>query len=225
MGKPAVITGIKKIYVAQMTADDPIGGIAYNAPVQLNLVQEIGLKIKINPAILYAENNVADINVAFQEADIDIVLANLTSAQQALLFGQTTAASGGVYSQITDQPPYFALLYKATLPGGYFRYGCFYKGMFLPPDIDMKTQEGKINYAPPKTTGTFIATQYNGLWEWHLDTSDPNGSSMTDATWFASVTFPTGDITAPTISSTTPASNATNVAIGTTYHWHARHFR
>lgn len=209
MPKPTIITGIKKVYVALQTADD-VSNLTYATPKYYAGIQDFSIKPKQNIEPLWAENQIFDQGVAFQEVDIEITLASLTSAQRVEILGQHAAASGGVYSNLSDTPPYVAILYKATIPGGY-RYGVFYKGMFSIPDEDMKGQEGKTAYAAPKISGTFIPPINLETWEYHVDTTDPNCPADIDSTWFSQVTVPTADTVAPTVTSV-PADAATGVS-------------
>jgi phi13 family phage major tail protein len=217
MPKPNIVDGIKKVYIA--TCTDDVSGATFGTPVYCPGVQELGLKLKFNPAPLWAENQMWDNNIVFESAEVSVSLASLTSAQRALIFGQTLASGGGVYSQATDVQPWVAILYKASIPGGAFRYGVIYKGLFTSPDEDIKGQEGKITYAIPKLTGTFIPLLYNCTWEYHIDTTDPSCPVGIDATWFTSVIFPSADIVAPTIASSVPTTAASGVAVTTTYAW------
>jgi phage major tail protein, phi13 family len=208
MAKPTIITGINKAYIALQTKDDSTG-LSFGSPKYYAGIQELGFKPKQNTEQLYAENQVWDQATAFQQADIDVSLASLTSAQRAELLGQSVATGGGVFASATDIAPYVALLYKATIAGG-FRYGVFYKGMFQIPDETIKGQEGKVAYAVPKLSATFIPTINNAMWEYHIDTTDPNCPVDIDTTWFTAVAVPNVDTTVPTIT-TVPLNAATGV--------------
>jgi phi13 family phage major tail protein len=210
MPKPTIIIGIEKAYIAIQTKDDSTG-VTYNTPKYYSGVKEIGMKPKQNVEPLWGENQIMDQAVAFQQADIDISLASLTSAQRVEILGQNIAAAGGVYAKSNDVPPFVALLYKATIAGGY-RYGVFYKGLFTIPDESMKGQEGKVTYSIPKMSAAFIPTVNNSIWEYHVDTTDPNCPVNIDTTWFNSVATPNADIITPKITCV-PANNATAVAV------------
>lgn len=158
--------------------------------------------------------------------DVDLTLAALTSSEKAEILGQSIAAEGGVYAAQEDEAPYGAILYKATIRGG-FRYGVLYKGMFTLPEDSIKGQEGKPQFLSPKISATFQPTIYQitgadgkkkSLWEWHVDTTDPNCPEDIDDTWFTSVKFPTNDTTAPTVT-TVPADEATGVSASANVVW------
>jgi phi13 family phage major tail protein len=204
------IVGIEKCYIAVQTADTD-SDLTYGTPAHYEGIQEIGMKPKQNTATQYAENKVWDQATAFDSCDVTVKLADLSSAQRAVVLGQTIAANGGIYATDADVAPYVALLYKATIRGGW-RYGILYKGVFTLPDDSAKGQEGKIEFQSPSIAALFQATRMNGMWEYHVETTDPNCPVDIDSTWFNSVTIPDADITPPTVI-TTPAENATGVAV------------
>jgi len=212
------IIGIEKLYVAKQTKDD-ITGLIYAAPKYYAGVKTLGIKPKQNTEKLFAENILWDQATSLDSVDVEADLADLTSAQRVELLGQTTAAAGGVYASGADVAPYVALLYKATLRNGAKRYGVIYKGAFQLPEDNLEGQEGKTKFQAPKVKATFQPTQYNGMWEYHVDTTDPNCPGTIDSTWFNAVTVPGVDITAPTLTSTTPINNATTVATSSTFVW------
>lgn len=210
------IIGIEKLYVALLTKDDSTG-LTYASPKYYENIKELSIKPKQNTEKLYAENRLVDQATAFDSADVEALLAALTSAQKAELLGQTIAATGGVFASSSDVAPYVAILYKATIRGGY-RYGVMYKGVFSLPDDAMKGQEGKIEFQNPKIQAVFQPTLYNKMWEYHVDTTDPNCPVNIDSTWFSTVTIPGADTTPPTLT-TSPVDAATAVAVTANMIW------
>ncbi|GAB6170939.1 Ig-like domain-containing protein [Paradesulfitobacterium aromaticivorans] len=211
------IVGVEKLYVAVQTKDDSTG-LTYGTPAYYEGVKEIGVKPKQNTEKLYAENKLWDQATSFDSADVDITQADLTSAQRATILGQTIATAGGVYAKDTDIAPYVAVLYKANLSKGGYRYGVLYKGAFGLPDDSMKGQEGKKEFQVPKLSAVFQPTKYNGMWEYHVDTTDPNCPANIDTTWFTAVTIPDADTTPPTVT-TSPLDGVTAVAVSANMIW------
>lgn len=211
------VTGIEKLFVAK-NISDTVAAINYDTPKYYEGIQEFGIKPKQNTEKQYAENKLRDQASALDSVDVDLTIASLTSAQKAEILGQTVAAEGGVYASQEDEAPYVAILYKATIRGG-FRYGVLYKGMFTLPEDALKGQEGKIAFQSPKISAVYQPTIYQitgqdgkkkSLWEWHVDTTDPNCPDDIDDAWFTSVKFPTADTVAPT-ATTVPITAATGV--------------
>lgn len=211
-----MIVGVEKAYIALQTVDTA-AALTYAAPAYYEGVKEIGAKPKQNTEKLYAENKLWDQATSFDSCDVALKLADMTSAQRAELLGQTIASLGGVYAKDTDVAPYVALLYKATLRSGY-RYGVFYKGVFGLPDDSMKGQEGKTEFQVPVMNAMFQPTIKNGMWEYHVDTTDPNCPAGIADTWFTAVAIPAADAVAPTVT-VVPVDAAANVAVNTTITW------
>lgn len=212
------VIGIEKLYVAVLTKDDSTG-VTYNTPKYYAGVKTLGIKPKQNTEKLYAENMLWDQATTLDSVDVEIEVADLTSAQRVELLGQTTAAAGGVYATGDDVAPYVAVLYKATLRGGGKRYGVLYKGAFQLPEDNLEGKEGKVKFLSPKVKATFQPLVSSMMWEYHVDSTDPNVPVGIDTTWFNAVTIPGGDTIAPTLTSTTPANNATGVSASTTFAW------
>ncbi len=210
------ITGIENLYYAKQTADT-LNTLTYGTPIYMPGVKELGIKPKQNTEKSYAENKLWDQMTVFDSAEVSISIQDLTSAQRADLLGQNTAAEGGVFATDGDEAPYVALLYKATIRGGY-RYGVIYKGQFTLPDDSMKGQEGKPDFQTPSIKATFQPTIYAMMvgsnqkspWEYHVDTTDPNCPADIDSTWFNTVKIPGADTAVPTVT-TIPADGDSEV--------------
>jgi len=211
------VTGIEKCYVAIQTSDSE-SAVNYNTPKYYEGIQEFDMKPKQNTEKQYAENKLCDQASVLDSVDVSLALKSISSAQKSEILGQSIATEGGVYGSQKDEAPYVAILYKATIRGG-FRYGVLYKGMFTLPDDAFKGQEGKLVFQSPKISGVFQSTYFqiigqNGnkksLWEWHVDTTDPNCPVDIDSVWFTSVKFPTADTVAPAVT-TVPINNETSV--------------
>ena len=210
------ITGIENLYYAKQTVDT-LNTLTYGTPIYMPGVKELGIKPKQNTEKSYAENKLWDQMTVFDSAEVSISIQDLTSAQRADLLGQNTAAEGGVFATDGDEAPYVALLYKATIRGGY-RYGVIYKGQFTLPDDSMKGQEGKPDFQTPSIKATFQPTIYAMMvgsnqkspWEYHVDTTDPNCPEDIDSTWFKTVKIPGADTSVPTVA-TIPADGDSEV--------------
>jgi len=193
------IIGVEKAYIAPVTTDT-VESLVFGTPVYYEGIKRLGIKPKQSTEKLYAEDQLWDQKTTFDSADVDIELADLSSAQRVVVLGQNTAAEGGVYAKGDDVAPYVAILYKAPLStAGEYRYGVVYKGAFELPDDSIEGQEVKVKYQTPKISGAFQPLKNNKMWEYHVDTTDPNCPVDIDDTWFASVTVPSADTTPPTV--------------------------
>lgn len=214
------IIGVEKLYIAAVTTDTS-GSLVFGTPEYYEGVKKIGLKPKQSTEKLYGEDKLWDQATAFDSCDVEIELTDLTSAQRVSLLGQTTAAAGGVYAKRTDVAPFKAILYKAPIRSNgteAYRYGVIYKGAFELPEDSMDGQEGKKKFQIPKIKATFQPLRNNDMWEYHVDTTDPNCPNDIDTTWFTAVTVPTADTTPPTVT-VSPVDAATGVAVGSNITW------
>jgi phi13 family phage major tail protein len=206
-----IITGIEKCYIAIQTADSSVA-LTYGTPAYYEGVKELGIVPAQNISKLYGENKLWAQETAFDEAAVSLSLTSLTSAQRAALLGQSTATAGGTYAKSTDSAPYVALLYKANIHGGGVRYGVLYKGKFGLPEDTMRGKEASIEFQTPVIAGAFQPTINNDMWEYHVDSTDPNYAITEDADWFGAVVVPTADAVAPTVTCV-PADAASSVAV------------
>lgn len=219
--------GIEKLYVAKQISDTS-AGLSYDTPRYFKNVQELDIKPKTNNAKAYAENRLVDQQNMFDSADISISRFEMTADEEAYLLGKDKASKGGVIGSLGDEAPFVAALYKAPIRTNdkktAYRYGVIYSIIFEPPDNSMKALEGKPDFSQvPKLSGTAQSTEWsykdtngNGKhpWEWHIDTTDPNCPKDIDDTWFKTVPVPSiGEIVTLALSSSTPAANATGIAI------------
>lgn len=223
-------SGIEKLYAARLTQDTS-AGLLFDTPRYLSLVTELSIKPKYNTDQAYAENRMVDQASEFDSAAIGVNRYEMRSDESAYLLGQDTAAAGGVINSSGDEAPNICLLYRAPLrrktsSGNVVkRYGVIYKAQFTPPDSDLKTLAGKPDLSQvPQLSGQAQPTEWsytntNGQekhpWEYHVDSDDPNCPTGIDSTWFNGVSIP-GVVAAPALSltSSTPASAATNVSTG-----------
>lgn len=210
-----IITGIEKLYVATVTADTS-GALTFGTPAYYEGVKELGIRPITNTSKLYGENKMWAQANSFDSAEVSLALTTLTSAQRAALLGQSTAAAGGTYATSADEAPYVAVLYKAnihtTAAGDAYRYGVLYKGKFSIPEDNFKGKEGSIEFQTPVMSAIFQPTINNGMWEYHVDSTDDNYAINTDADWFGAVVVPTVASTAPTVTCV-PIDTATEVTV------------
>lgn len=205
------LVGLEKLYYALITSDTS-SELAFNTPVYLAGVKELGISPKQNTEKLFAENKLWDQDTVLEEVEVTINIADLTNTQLVALLGHTLASEGGAYAKSSDEAPYVALLYKANKSNGESRYGVLYKGKFTLPEDSAKGQEGKVEYQTPSIKATFQPLQNNSMWKYQVDTDDPNCPVDIDTTWFTAVTVPGSDTVAPTVT-TVPLDGAVGVAV------------
>lgn len=180
------ITDLNKLYVALITKDESPAP-TFEKPVYLPGVKEIGIKIKTNTDMGYAEGIVWDTESTMEGADIDINIVDLTDKEEAMLLGHKIATEGGIIYGANDISPEVAILFKAMKANGKARYVTLYRGKFEDSDEDYKGKEGKTDFQSRKLTGSFSPLKSNGMFKYKVDEED----KMDDTKFFAEVTIPT----------------------------------
>lgn len=188
--------GIEKLFYSILTKDDTTT-LTYGVPVYLPGVKEITVNPKQNTEKIYAENKVWEQDTSLESIEVGINLADLTNAEKAKLLGHTLAAEGGIFAGGKDSAPYIALLYKANLSGGGYRYQVLYKGKLGLPQDSVKGEEGKKDYQTEEMSGIFQTTKKNGMWKYQVDSTDDLVPADIDTTFFASVIIPTKKVVTP----------------------------
>lgn len=219
--------GVEKLYMARLISDTS-AGLIYDKPRYFKNIQELDIKPKVNNAKAYAENRLVDQENMFDSSELSINRYAMTSDENAYILGKDKAANGGAISSLGDEAPFVAVLYKAPIRTNdkqkAYRYGVIYSAIFQEPDSTMKALEGKPDLSQvPKISGTAQATEWcykdtNGNekhpWEWHVDTTDPGCPEDIDTKFFDAVMLPSiANVSELALSSSTPAANATNVAV------------
>ena len=111
---------------------------------------------------------------------------DLVPSEQAALLGQTQDADGVLYAGENDDPPYFAIGFRALKANGLYRYVWLYKVKFAIPTENHATKGDSITFQTPQLVGTFIKRP-DGYWKADA-TLDPD--SDTAQNWFKAVREP-----------------------------------
>ena len=85
-------------------------------------------------------------------------------ADLAALLGQQQDDDMVVYGSDTDEPPYFAIGFRAKKAGGSYKYIWLYKVKFAIPSESYQTKGDSIEFTTPEITGQFIKRP-DGLWK------------------------------------------------------------
>lgn len=180
------VVGVEKLYYAKITSDVPGQTPVFAAPVYLQGIKEIGLKVTINTEKLYAENKVWESDTAFDSTEATINVVDLLNTENADLMGHKLAESGGIIYSENDVAPDIALLFKANKANGKARYVVLYNNKFTDSDETYKGKEGKTEFQTKSIVSTGAALKSNGMWKYTVDEED----GMTDEIFFKSVIIP-----------------------------------
>lgn len=173
-------TGVKKLVYAIMT-DEKLEtyGTIKSAPPLIN----IKVAPKNDTAKLYADNQVVDVQTTLGDITCDFETQDMPLEIQADFFGHILDPITGVmHYNKNDKAPYMALGYARTKANGGTRCVWLMKVKFEEISEESKTQEDKISFQTPHTTGTAIANNV-GTWKHTSDTdsgTSPAGLTFLD---------------------------------------------
>jgi phi13 family phage major tail protein len=155
--------GLRDLYCAPITADSN-GNDVYGQPRRLAKAISADLSVETAEAILYGDDAVDDTAKEFVKGTLGLNVTDLPTIEQAALLGHTMDADGVLYAGEGDDPPYFAIGFRARKNNGHYRYIWLYKVKFSIPTDKFQTKGEKIEFTTPEITGTFIKRD-DGLWK------------------------------------------------------------
>lgn len=181
------IIGLDMLHVAKITEDEVTGEETYDAPQRLVDGIDMNITPSVNSQNLFADDKVAEIITQFGSVEVSFSIAELGTANYALLLGKEADSNGVIVDSADDEIPYFAMGFRSKKSNGEYRYVWMYKGRFNPPEETYNTQTDSPNPQTQSISGTFIKRD-DGKWRARVDSDD---SSLIDPTvvenWFTNV--------------------------------------
>ncbi|MDE3838660.1 hypothetical protein C0966_04555 [Bacillus methanolicus] len=208
----AVQVGLSDLYYAILTKDDSTG-VAYQSPVKIAGAINAKISPKVDTQTLYADDGPSETVTSLGEIEVEFEAKDIPLSVQASLLGHTIS-NGILVKSVSDTAPYVALGFKSKKSNGKYRFVWIFKGRFETPEQEYKTSEDKPSFQTPKLKGTFVKRDNDGRWQ--IIGDEDEAGFTAGSTWFNAVVNVSSDTTPPTLSSTTPANNATSVAVSTT---------
>lgn len=189
-------TGIKKLVYTIMTDEifETYGAIK-EAPPLIN----IKVAPKSDTAKLYANNEVVEVATTLGDIALDFETQDMPLEVQADFFGHVLDPLTGVMVyNANDKAPYMAIGYERTKANGKSRCVWLMKAKFEEISEEAKTQEDKVSFQTPKTTGTAIANKA-GVWKNVADEDSGTTPVLNFLTTVPDAALP--DLVAPTMTS------------------------
>lgn len=181
-----VLIGLRNVVFAPLLTD-PVGGTAtYDTPV--DLVGAISAKVNPNATndTLFADDGPYETASTIGKIELELNVADLDLAAQALLFGHTLTVDDILIRKSSDVPPWGAIGFKSLKSNGSYRYTWLAKGKFALPEQENQTKGDSIEFNTPTTTGSFVKRESDDEWERHIDEDSPNFTQSNADTWFDS---------------------------------------
>lgn len=212
--------GLRDVHYALLESDT-VSGVEYQTPVRM--IGAIAANVNPNPstATLFADDGPYDSASTLGEIELELNMADLTPAHQAVLLGHTFQG-GLLIRRAADTPPWVAIGYRSLKSNGVYRYTWLYKGRFSESEQNNQTRGDSIEWQTPTITGAFVRRDFDDAWQVEAESDDPQAASKC-AVWFDSV-IDSGAVggLVLTPSSATLAIGGTielTVTGGTTYTW------
>lgn len=206
---------VDSLYYAVQTSDTATGS-TYGAVKPLAPTAKISVDPAVNSQTFYADGKAQESAQVMGEGKISLDTSTLTLAVQADVLGHTLDGTGGIIYNENDEAPYVAIFYRRLKANKHFRYIKLLKCKFTDPKDDAETESNNVKIQNDSVSGTFYPRISDGNWRTVKDQDEP-GYVDVSSTWFTAVD--SADVTAPTVSSTTPAAGATGVSVNTTFVW------
>lgn len=155
--------GLRDLYRAPITIAEN-GAETYGAPVRMAKAISAELAVEVAEAVLYADDGADEVVKEFVSGELTLNVNDLLPADLAALLGQTQDDDNVVYASEADEPPYFAIGFRAKKTGGKYKYIWLYKVKFAIPDESYQTKGDSIEFTTPEIVGQFIKRP-DGLWK------------------------------------------------------------
>lgn len=194
--------GMRDLYIARCIEDPMDGTTVYGAPKRLAKAMKAELSVETAEGVLYGDDAVDTIEKEFVKGTLKLGTTDLENTSEAELLGQSVDEDGVAFGGEEDDPPYWAIGFRAKKPGGLYKYLWIYKCKFKVPDETYETKGDGINFQTPEIEGEFIKRDSDARWKanYVCKPSDPVAQS-----WFDKVREPKGTVSPIPIEPTTPA--------------------
>ncbi len=206
---------LRDLHFAPLTSDTAAGA-TYGAMTKIAGLIKAKITPKGETLNQYSDGVLSDSVDYISSYEIELNLTDLDIPTQAVFLGHTI--TGGVMvTGALDQAPWLGIAFRAQKSNKKWRYVKMLKGKFSIPDDEMNTREDKLAGQTATIKGVFVCRIYDDNLKEVTDEDQSDYNPATGAAWFTA--FGASDTTPPTLSSTTPTTNATGVAVGSTYQW------
>src|SRR5206468_7927349 len=115
--------------------------------------------------------------------------------------------------------PWLAVGFKSLKSNGKYRFTWLAKGKFGLSEQANETKKDSVAFQTPTATGSFVKRDCDDEWERHIDEDYIDYIPSMGQNWFNSPYGNSADTAPPTVTTVTPANNATGVAIGSAIVW------
>lgn len=155
--------GLRDLFIAKVT--EGADGETYATPRRLAKLIKVDMKTEVAEGKLAADDGIDQIEKEFVSGELTINANDIANEDAAELLGQTQDDDMVVYAGENDDPPYWAVGFRAKKGGGKYRYVWLYKVKFKIPDESFETKGDGINFQTPTIVGEYIKRDKDGQWK------------------------------------------------------------
>lgn len=177
--------GLRDLYRAPITINES-GVEVYGTPIRMAKAISAELSVEAAEAVLYADDGADEVVKEFVSGELTLNVNDLLPVDLAALLGQTQDSDQVVYAGENDDPPYFAIGFRAKKANGQYKYLWLYKVKFAIPSEKYTTKGDSIEFTTPEIVGQFIKRS-DGLWKAE-HVAIPTEAAA--ASWFTAVREP-----------------------------------
>lgn len=167
------IIGCEGLHFALLNSETDIAGgtPTWETPVAVPSLVAIDIKDNKETVEFYSDNKLEQVISAFSGKEVTVELGYLTKEVEAMISGNRYEE--GVYIQDANAVAgEIALMFKAPLSRGGFRYVCLYKGILTKDESSYKTKEDTVEGQTVKLSGVFAPLASNGIPSIEVDDND-----------------------------------------------------
>lgn len=167
------IIGCEGLHFALLNSEtDVVGGTpTWETPVAVPSLIAIDIKDNKDTVEFYSDNKLEQVINAFSGKEVTIELGYLSKEIEAMISGNKYEE--GVFIQDANAVAgEIALMFRAPLSKGGFRYVCLYKGILAKEESNYKTKEDSVEGQTVKLTGVFAPLASNGVPSIEVDDND-----------------------------------------------------
>lgn len=167
------VIGCEGLHIALLnTETDVAGGTStWEEPVAVPSLIGIDIKDNTEKVEFYSDNKLEQVISAFSGKEVSIELGYLTKEIESMISGNKYEE--GVYIQDSNAVANeVALMFKAPLSRGGFRYVCLYKGILAKDESSYKTKEDSVEGQTVTLSGVFAPLTSNGIPSIEVDDND-----------------------------------------------------
>lgn len=169
------IIGCESLYFAKLNSETDIAGgtPTWETPVAVPSLVAIDIKDNKETVEFYSDNKLEQVISAFSGKEVTIELGYISKEVEAMISGNRYEE--GVYIQDANAVAgEIALMFKAPLSRGGYRYVCLYKGILTKEESNYKTKEDTVEGQTVKLSGVFAPLASNGVPSIEVDDNDTN---------------------------------------------------